>query len=285
MKKKILNIIILVMIISGCSSGVREIIPQQIQDGDERASRGNTYLGNGYFDDAGISFMQAYKDYSLADDTGGCAASLTGLGISLFKQGREDEALLFLEKAEQYYLSLNRKKDIDEFYTTMTFLFIEKGDINKAEKYIARVGDLSAKRTLFAKALILVKQNKAYDALELIRQKGGDSSSLNNYVVGLAYFQMNKLDQAENYLFKALKQDQKDGASLKIAGDLESLYRVSLEKKDIQKAKDYLLRAVKIYSLIKNRKKLKELVLQLKNLNGGKNTAVDRYFMKLWLAD
>lgn len=291
MKTKIYILIFLSLsIFISCSTPKKQQIPKPLKGGDQRLLRGNSLIKEGKNDDAAFNFIKAYKLYSSIDDILGCGASLTGLSISLFRQNRYDESIMFLEKAQTYYLNLNDLKQLSSFYITKASLLTELEKLDEAKLFLNKAKNLNStdKRLYLSFAALEIKRKnmiKAKEYIDISTTQNSAPSSFLFYIKGLYAYETKDFKDSEAYLLKALKIDKKNANTPMIASDLYALYKLYKTKDDLKKAKSYLLRALKIYALMENIDKTNRLITELKNIKKGSDhdISVENFFIKKWM--
>ncbi|MGM0418846.1 MAG: tetratricopeptide repeat protein [Thermodesulfobacteriota bacterium] len=276
------------LLFTSCSGHEIKQIPEQLKQGDQRLARGNILLKQGNSDEAGRHFLKAYKAYSLADDLQGCGASLTGLAISLFSQARKSEAELFLDKAKNCYKASRDTQSLDSFYITKSLLYLRCNETEKGEKTINKVSpDTNDERLDTTLAFLELKKNnteKAYQHINRVNPFILDNKSFFYYTKGLIDMEIEDYISCEKNLLKALELDKNSGSTLRTASDLEALFNLYKKQGNIEKAENYLLRALKIYTITDNKTRKNILIRDLKNLgeNANKDMSVEKYFLDLW---
>jgi|GEM_PF-4674685 tetratricopeptide (TPR) repeat protein len=276
------------LLFTSCSGHEIKPVPEQLKQGDQRLVRGNSLLKQGNSEEAGRQFLKAYKAYSLADDLQGCGASLTGLAVSLYSRDRKNEAELFLDKAETCYISAEDIQSLDSFYITKSLLYLRSNDTEKGEKAINKVSlDVKDERLGTALAFLELKKTnikKAYQYISSVNPTSLDNKSFYYYTKGLINMEQDNYISCEENLLKALEFDKNSVNVLRTASDLEALYNLYKKQGDIEKAENFLLRALKIYTITDNKTRKDLLIKDLKKLdkNANKDMSVENYFIELW---
>jgi tetratricopeptide (TPR) repeat protein len=288
MKKKFLKSILILCILPlafSCSSKQTNGVSDILSEADQRLVRGNELLRQGEYNEAGMNFIKSYTNYSLSDDLRGCGSSLTGLGISLFNQNRSIESDLVFKKAENYFQASKRPLELLSFYITKSLLLIEQEKFDKAEKLLkdAEKKDSKDQRLKPALALLELKKNNPEKAFEYLSEKG--NTSFYFYVSGLLEIEKQNFEKALSDLEKALEKDKKEGNVSQTAGDLEALSNLYLKTGDKQKAKNCILRAIKIYILIDKIDRANKLIETLKKISSEleEDMSVENFFIELWM--
>ncbi len=283
--KKTVFILLILFLISGCSSHPVKYIPVQIKTGDEFLVRGNTCLGEGKYSKAGKIFIKAYKNYSLNDNLIGCGSSLTGLATALFNQGREKESFLVLQAAEKYFIQSGKVKEQETFLTTKALMLIKNNQLEKAGKILAGI-NVSTTRLYIARAFLNLKlgnTDQAFNFLTKVNKEDLESNSFYFYTLGLVLLEKEDFSACEKNLKKALDIDKARGNSPDIAADLYALFCLKKKEKEMNTALDYLMRAFKIYVITENTVQSEKIINEIKILknNGNKDIWNEKFFMNL----
>ena len=117
---------------------------------------------------------------------------------------------------------------------------------------------------LYKETVELIKTNRFNEALEKINSVENEDANV-FFLRGKIYLHLNKLDQAEENLKFAAKLD-KNNSSI-----FHNLGFISISKKDIQSAKSYYLKAIKIKENINLLNDLANLYIEEKNYDTAQN--------------
>lgn len=281
---------IIIIMLSACSSAPKKIIPQSINKADEKLAKANNLLHQGMYYQSKDSFFEAYKYYSLSDNLLGCAYALTGLSNALINLDQKTSAFLFLDKAQQYYTAADDKYALSNFYLSKALLLIQTDEPKQAEKELQTAENMqpNSVEITITKAFIEFKQKnyqKAYEILNTLNPENIKQNSFYFYTLGIIQTELNLNTKAQTSLLTALKLDKENGLAPKTAADLEALYMLGKKSGDLKTAKSYLLRSLKIYSIIGKTDKINFLINELKNMNIDKeqDMSVENFFMNLWI--
>lgn len=187
------------------------------------------------------------------------AAAFAGLGESFEALGRKEEALSNYEKA----LSIDPK--LEDLYVPIAGLYLEKGEVAKADQFISKVSTKNSADTQYLRGLIYYKMDSYPDALAAFNEtiKLDPNKAEAYYYQAETLDRLNQNDQALEAYRKAvqLKPDFLEawfdlGVALYNRGDYQMA--VDAYKKAIQLKPDYAEAYLNLANTFRKLKKYEE---------------------------
>lgn len=226
-------------------------------------NRGVKWYDKGCYEKSIQFFWDAHEQFSALDLPDGVAASFHNIGNADRHLGEIDNAVLFLNYANDIYEQIeshNRQTkvlaDMAATYMAADNLTAARDWIEKAERLARRwkINDFSLSLT---KGVWLTRKKKFDQAREVLlstvdRINHDDLIALGTLNAALGHLEMTagNIETALSYFEIALEADRQSGFYRGMADNLFELGRIYHRKEKPQKSLFYLQRSIKIYALL-----------------------------------
>ncbi len=260
---------------------------------------GTALYNNGCYRQALPHFLKAHEQYSAMDQLDGVAMSLNNIGNIYRTLNNPESAILFFDEALQLYMAINDPSGAVQTLSNKSAALITAGRLDDAGEILSKAEKMAAEEKISLSSLmhnrsiLLVKQKKYADAKLALKEnlsKTGQNQykarAAINFAMGNIMSETNKHEKAISHYLTALKLDRKTGFHKRIAEDLEAVGKSYMALNKTREAISYLKRSAKIYALMRDEKKVAEIMAQLDSAtaNTDINTTVIRAFINDWLS-
>jgi tetratricopeptide (TPR) repeat protein len=201
-------------------------------------------------------YFKALALYERSNNQKGVASALSGIGIAYTHEKKYSEALETLFKSLKIYQELNDVREIPKLYVNISTCYKEMQDYNKALEFINKAVDgFEASNNDRGKAHALFVIGDIYritkdhqNAISTLKQGlllNEQSNHKNSMVdclilLGQVYLEIGDFTLAERHLLSAIKYSSEINKKESLSKSYQHLANVYEQKKDYQKAFDYL---------------------------------------------
>lgn len=267
---KIINLILFVILMAGCSTAPREI--EEVTDKKTKAAEyadfGNNYYEEGLYEKSLQFFELALANNGAIDNREGIGTTYNSIGKVFMAQG-------FMENAEYYYNKANEIGAELDSKVILAQCANNFGELNYIEENFDKALELFLEALEYSKdasvsdtdrAIIYHNLGSAYkrqeeydtaleyfkDALNInITEKRYKEAASNNYMIASIYSEQEKYEQAIKYIDEALLNDKKVENSLGIAKDYLALGLIYKKQEMYEESYTVLKRTLFIYLSLK----------------------------------
>ena len=261
---------------------------------------GNKRYKTGCYNDALEYMYKAHELFSLADYQDGVAKSLNNIGNIYRAEGNTESAVLFFDEAVRIYKNIDDMKGVVQALSNKAAVYIDLGQHDTAESVLDEAEELAEEIQftytpyLSNRGINYTRQKEytlARRVLTLAESRINPADNFEysavNFALGTLMVETKDYKKAEVYFLNALNADRKAGYSKGMADGLYALGDLFFKAEAYDVSADYLQRGLKIYSLLKDKKKSEKTYKLLQSLlekQGASPSNIDitTFFTDLW---
>ncbi|MDP2645870.1 MAG: tetratricopeptide repeat protein [Desulfobacterales bacterium] len=297
--KRLIIMLLLLAFLAGCATGkpVREISDETLAAGTREIKKGVAWYQKGCYERAMENFFKAHELFSASDQLNGVAQSLNNIGNVYRISGDTSSAVLFFEESYGLFADMDNDPGTLSALSNKAAALIDGEKLTEAEKALNIAAGLVKKTPgpfvpLLNNWGVLYTKKKDYlRAEETLNAALAHTDPLNfsesasvNFAMGNLMLEKERFQQAADHFQTALAADKSAGFHKGIADDLAAMGATNLRQDRTAPAVKFFKRAVKIYALIGNTGKVREIMARLDQVSGkaGVDIQVIRHFVKNW---
>lgn len=292
---------VLAIACSACGTGSQpetKRMPRDQRLSIRNIDRGTMYYHKGCYRQSIQHFQSAHERYTAADNLKGAAESLNSLANAYYRINDPQSAVLIYDEAVELYRLLEDKNGWIRALTNKSAALAASGNIENAEISLNQADALAAPDNILAglryraRAILHIKKKDYEEARKLLSKalrtfpkKDTGQYTATQYAMGRLLLSAQKPQAAISYLNRALEADQRAKAYFDIGQDLETLGDCHVQLKKDAQAVNYYRRSIKIFALLKNDLKVKQITPKFKDsaLRAGTDIKATLKWVELWL--
>lgn len=259
--------------------------------------KGNDRYQKGCYPQALEHFFKAHERFVASDHMTGVAMSLNNIGNVYRAVGDLNSALMFYEEAGMAYMELQNPEGTLQSLSNKAAALTDAGRFEDAEQAFARAEKIAAGSSkpfgplLRNRGVLLLKKGDYLPAQSLLDAalKNTDSSHLPelaavHFALGTLMAKTNRPDEAIRHFETALSADRSSSYYQGMADDLTAIGSVHHRRGDAKQAVGFFKRAVKIYALIRDERKVQAVWNQLLEASqaAGMHMELSEFFVEKW---
>jgi tetratricopeptide (TPR) repeat protein len=204
----------------------------------------------------------------------------------------------FFDESLGIYTDIADHKGVVQILSNKAAVLIQEGRLKEAAKVLSTAEDTALINKLVYNPLltnrgILLTKQKDYDRAEkmletaLAKTERANLSEFStvNFALGKLMIETRRYEEAVGFFETALAVDRASGFYRGIADDLAAIGSANLNLGKKELAADFYKRSIKIYALIENGKKVKDILEKLENLSktSQADIRVTLHFVNQWI--
>ncbi len=283
-----------------CASGpAPERSPRHLRDGVYYHNKGADLFTKGCYQRAMAYFQDAHQIYAAADEQAGVARALNSIADTYFRMGDMESALLVYGDA--IILSESEKMSVElvRALSNKAAALVALNRPEEASAILDRAGKITNKRGqealyLKTRAILMMEDKNPQQAETLLKSaldapgggKDGIASSI-YFSMGRLLIQSDQPARARSRFEHALAIDSKKARHHDIARDLEVIAATHAAAGNHTDAVHFYKRSVKIYALLKDERRTKAVVSEMKRSASQANIDIQMtlHWVQTWLTD
>ncbi|MCP4746592.1 MAG: tetratricopeptide repeat protein [Desulfobacteraceae bacterium] len=277
---RMLFVCIITTVFIGCSSSPPiNRSAKFIRNSTRLLNKGVAKYNKGCFSSALKDFKKAHERYTAADDLPGAANSLNSIANTYFRLEDNKSALAVFDETIELYENLDFTTQEIKARTNKAAVLISNGQFNEAEDILKQIIESPYTQGKNVKLLVLKTQallaiaRKDFDQAEVLLRQALKRAQLQktepaimsaiHYVMAGMLMDTNRAEKAPPHLTKALELDRSAEAYFDMARDLQRLGKCHVLMKEDKLAVFYYKRSAKIFALLQDGPRTKEVVQQM----------------------
>lgn len=286
----------LVLACAGANS--KQIKPKHLTSGMQQIKKGNELYQKGCYKRSIEHFFRAHERFAASDQVAGVAMSMNNIGTVYRILGDTTDALRFFNESYRMYQDLNDPAGRVRVLSNIAATLLGVGKLTEAEPVIDTADRLAADHGIMHGPLlrnrgILFAKKKAYQRAETILNRAltdVDPSNLSefaaiNAALGNLMAETDRTNEAIEFFKDALVADRQSGFTKGMGDDLAAIGKTYHGLEAYSAASSYYQRSLKIYALIGNTQKVRDIMGRLEKIaeETGRDASITKEFAASWL--